>query len=296
MSDNIIDTATMDRPERSLIRDADDYTFEKEVIERSLDVPVLVDCWAEWCGPCKALTPILESLTQQYRGRFELVKVDIDQAQRVAMALRIQSVPFLILFMGGRPVDALVGNQSESELRAFLDRHLPPVEGDPLEEGMTALKEGDYSRAIEVLQRAMREEPDRSEPRLALAKATLAIGDLDAAAQLLDSIPSQDPLAADASRLRALFSLVELRGDQADLERRLAQDQRDVDAWYRSAVNAALAGDFSEACHALLKVVEIDRSYRDDAGRQTLLLIFEVLGGEGELVSRCRRQLASLLF
>lgn len=296
MSENMQEATKDSRAESELIRDADDYTFEKEVIERSLDVPVLVDCWAEWCGPCKNLTPTLESLTQQYRGRFELVKVDIDQAQRVAMALRIQSVPFMILFIGGRPVDALVGNQSESELRTFLDRHLPPAEDDPLKEGMTALKEGDYSRAIEALQRAMHEEPERSEPRLALAKATLAIGDLDAAAQLLESIPSRDPLAADANRLRALFSLVELRGDPEELARRLNDDQRDVDAWYRTGVNAALTGDFSSACRALLKVVEIDRSYREDAGRQTLLLIFEVLGGEGELVSQTRRYLASLLF
>ena len=108
---------TASNPPSPYVFEANDTTFNDLVVQRSLTTPVLVDCWADWCGPCKALTPILESLTHSYQGKFELVKVNIDEAPQVAMALRIQSVPFMILFIEGRPVDALVGNQTESELK-----------------------------------------------------------------------------------------------------------------------------------------------------------------------------------
>ena len=278
------------------VHTADDYSFESEVIHRSMTVPVLVDCWAEWCGPCQALGPTLERLAEQYQGRFELVKVDIDQAQHVARALRVQSVPFMILFVEGRPVDALVGNQSESDLKAFLDRHIPAADDDPYELGIAALKAGQYEDAVHELQRAMSNEPERADARLALARATLALGDLDAASQLLESIPSSDPLAERAKRLRALFSLAEFQGDEQMLNGRISADQQDVDAWYRLGVTAAFSGQFQRSCEAFLHVVRLDRGYREDAGRQGLLLIFEVLGGEGEVVSQARRELASLLF
>ena len=278
------------------VHEADDLSFEAEVIHRSLNVPVLVDCWAEWCGPCQALGPTLEKLASQYKGRFELVKVDIDKAQRVAMALRVQSVPFMILFINGRPVDALVGNQSESDLKNFLDRHLPADEGDPYELGMEALRLGQYEEALKHLQQALLEDANRSDVRLAMAKSTLALGDLEAAEQLILSIPQDQPEYQSAQKLKALFSLAEFQGHIEQLLNMLQADQKNVDIWYRLGVSYAFQGRFKEACDALLKVVMYDRTYRDDAGRQTLLLIFEVLGNESPIVSEARRTLASFLF
>jgi putative thioredoxin len=278
------------------IHEADDLTFETEVIQRSLKVPVLVDCWADWCEPCKVLGPTLERLTAQYKGRFELVKVNIEQAQRVAMALRVQSVPFMILFFNGRPVDALVGNQSESDLCAFLDRHLPPDEGDIYELGLEALRNGDYHSAVNAFQQALLQDANRVEIRLSMARATLALGDLEAAGQLLDTIPVESNEHQSAQRLKSLFKLAEFQADPTMLKAQIALDQRNVDAWYRLGVTHALRGHFDLACEAFLKVVSFDRTYRDDAGKQALLLIFEVLGGEGDLVSQTRRTLASLLF
>ena len=281
---------------QSFVHEADDYTFEVEVLQRSYQAPVLVDCWAEWCEPCKSLGPTLERLASQYRGRFELVKVNIDQAQRVAMALQVQSVPFMLLFIDGRPVDAIVGNQSESELRTFLDRHLPPDEGDPYELGLEALKSGEYESAVHNLQQAMLKDPDRVEVRIAMARATLATGDLDAAGHILDTIPSGHPLMATAQSLRGLFSLAEFQADERALSARVETNPRDADAWYRRGATMALQGDFDHACVAFLKVVALDRGYLDDGGRKALLLIFDVLGGEGEVVSKARRSLANYLF
>ena len=280
----------------SYVHEADDLTFEEQVVERSLQVPVLLDCWAEWCEPCKALGPALERITHKYNGRFELVKVDIDKAQRVAMALRVQSVPFMVLFMNGRPVDALVGNQSESTIKALLDRHLPPDESDPYDRGLEAMGTGDYPAAIDAFQQALLESPDRGEVRVAMGRAAISMGDLDSARQLLESIPQEDSNHQSAQQLLKLFSLVELKGEEFELTRRLEQDPKDVDAWYRRAINQSLSGDYESACNSLLKVVSLDRSYRDDAGRQTLLLMFELLGTEHPLVAQSRRTLASYLF
>lgn len=280
----------------SFVHEADDFTFETEVIQRSMQVPILVDCWADWCEPCKALGPTLEKLTAQYGGRFELVKVDIDQAQRVAMALRVQSVPFMILFLNGRPVDALVGNQSESDLRQFLDRHLPVEEGDQYELGSEALKNSDYQSAFNAFQKVLNDDPNHNPARLGLARTSLALGDLTMAAQLLETIPNDSPEHPIAQQLKELFTLSEFQADLHILNNQLELDPKNVEAWYRLGVTKALRGEYDSACEALLKVVSLDRSYRDDGGRQTLLLIFEVLGGEGIVVSRSRRALASLLF
>jgi len=302
------DTSTLDSAEQhqgyatpaathqDFVSEADDHTFEERVLKRSLEVPVLVDCWAEWCEPCKTLGPTLEGLATQYKGRFELVKVDIERAQQVAMMLRVQSVPFMMLFVGGRPVDAIAGNHPESALRAFLDRHIPPDEEDPYELGMAAFKEGDYPLASATLEQVLSAHPERVEVRLTLARIALAQGDLNRASIHLDQIPNEHPLALTARQLRGLFELAELQADEGELEARLIADPRDVDAWYRRGVNSALRGDFESACTLMLKVVALDRTYREDAGRQALLLIFEVLGGEGEVVARARRNLATYLF
>ena len=280
----------------SFIHEADDFTFETEVIQRSLQVPVLVDCWADWCEPCKVLGPTLERLTTQYKGRFELVKVNIDQAQRVAMALRVQSVPFLILFLNGRPVDALVGNQSESDIRQFLDSHLPVEEGDQYEIGSNAFRNSDYQSAASAFQKVLHDDPNHNPAKLGLARTSLALGDLTMAAQLLETLPNDSPEYPIAQQLKELFALSEFQADLNLVNSQLELNPKNTDAWYRLGVTNALRGEYELACEALLKVVSLDRSYRDDAGRQTLLLIFEVLGGEGVVVSQARRALASLLF
>ena len=280
----------------AFVHEADDLNFEDEVIQRSMTTPVLLDCWAEWCEPCKSLGPTLEKLADQYKGRFELVKVDIDKAQRVAMALRVQSVPFMVLFIEGRPVDALVGNQSETQLRTFLDRHLPADEGDPYEHGLESMKNGDYQLALEHFQQALLENPERAEIRLAMSRAALASGDLESSKQLLDSIPADSPEYLSAKNLKQLFVLAEFRENEDMITDRLREDPRDVDAWYRQGVNQALNGHFEPACESFLKVVSLDRSYEDDAGRRALVLIFEVLGVEHEITALFRRTLASYLF
>ena len=278
------------------IHDADDQTFNEKVVHKSLKVPVLVDCWAEWCEPCKAITPHLEQLTQEYKGRFELVKVNVDQAPQVSMALGIQSIPFMILFVEGRPVDALVGQQDLTALRAFIDKHVPADEADPFEQGLVAMQSADLPLALQCFEQAWQNNPERLEAVLELARVQLLMGHAELASQYLARIPADHALAEEAEKLKKVFQFAEFAGDIAQLQAQLQTDPSLVETWYRLGASWALQGHFAEACESFLQVVKRDRSYQDDAGRKSLLTIFEILGGQGELVVKYRGKLTQILF
>ena len=278
------------------VLNADDLSFNERVINRSIDCPVLIDCWAEWCGPCKQLTPRLETLADEYQGRFELVKVNIEEAPQVAMMLRVQSVPFLVLFIGGRPVDALSGAVSDSELRAFLDRHLPEALGDLYEESLTALSEGKLEAALRGFEGVYTDQPDRFDAVLMAARTALQLGQLTLAENLIERVPSDHAMAQDANALKEVFAFVEFAGDLSDIRRRLEQDPKDSIALYQLGATSAINGNFANALDAFLKVVLYDRNYQDDGGRRAILKIFNALGGQGELVTQYRRKLGALLF
>jgi len=282
-------------PSSPYVVDAHDQSFTLEVIERSHQTPVLVDCWAEWCAPCKTLGPTLERLAEEYSGRFILAKVNIDDAQQVAMAMRVQSVPFMMLFIDGRPVDALVGNQPEPALRAFLDQHLPPDLTDPYTEAQLALERGDVLSAKQALQLAIELDPQHGDALLALGRLLLSSGSVEEAMLTLKQIPSTHAQHETAQRILSLAGFADDVRDPAVLRDALALND-DPELWYQLGATLALQGQFSDACEAFLKVVSLDRSYRQDAGRAALLLIFDALGGEGALVQTYRRRLASLLF
>ena len=284
-------TETTDSP---YISEADDHSFQERVIMRSLERPVLVDFQAEWCGPCKQLGPLIEGITGEYKGRFELVKVDVDEAQQVAMAMRIQSIPMLVLFADARPVDALMGMQTRAEICAFLDRHVPAGEDDPLELGAAALEDGDYVAAAEAFESALSMAPDDGRAHLGRARAALAVGELSVAQLHLDQITADDPLATQAAQLRGVFEFAPEAGDLQQLLARVEAEAGDLDAHYALAATYALAGRFDEACEQLLSIIRRDRSYREDGARTALLTLFAVMGGEG--ATRYRKKLGALLF
>ena len=287
---------TSPTPPSPYIFDADDSTFNDLVVQRSLTTPVLVDCWAEWCGPCKSLTPILEKLTQSYQGKFELVKVNIDEAPQIAMALRIQSVPFMILFIEGRPVDALVGNQTESELKSFLDRNLPPSDDDPLELALEAFQNGELDQAAQYYESVIRQDPHQSEAHLGRARIALSQGDLETASLHLNAIGQDDPLFEKANTLKDVFQFAQYAGQESVILKQIEHTPNSASSWYQLGATYAIKGDFEAACKSFLKVVSIDRDYEEDAGRRALLTLFDILGEQGPIVMTYRRRLASLLF
>jgi putative thioredoxin len=282
----------------SSVVDVTEADFQTTVLERSLETPVLLDCWAPWCGPCKSLTPVLEKLAHAYGGQFLLAKLNTDEAPQISAALRIRSIPLVVLFIGGRPVDQFTGALPEGQIRAFLDKHLqPPV--SPVDELRTAaraaVEAGQEEEAIELLAQALDAEPGHVEVTLDLAERLIARGALDDAQEMLDALPSQ----AGRDRQNALVKRIELArnkpaGDPQALAARIAANSKDFDARFDLAALAAHAGDFNAAFDQLLEVVLRDKAEARERARKQLVEWFEVCP-DPDAVSRGRRYLGMYL-
>lgn len=272
--------------------------FETEVLQKSLQTPVLVDFWATWCGPCKSLTPILEKLAGEYGGAFVLAKVDVDQQQQVAAAFQIRSVPTVFLLVGGQPVDAFQGALPEGQLRQFLQQH--GIEPQPAAEQPTDAGDAPLDPHAEVLRlrEAVQAEPDKDELKLDLALALLRTGAAAEAEQLLDGLPAN--LATDdrAVRARARLGFAALLQDapaQAALEQALAANPDDHRARHLLAVHQLVAGDAGAGLEHLLEMLRRDRNYGEGLAKKSLIDAFRVVEDE-DLVGQYRRRMASLLF
>ncbi|MEE2755038.1 MAG: thioredoxin [Myxococcota bacterium] len=282
--------------EQTYVFNAGDADFQERVLIRSQEVPVLLDCWATWCGPCKTIGPILESLAKEYEGRFELVKVDIDKAPQVAMALRIQSVPTVYLFKGGRPVDGFQGAQPESAIRALVERHVEAPEVPPIELARRALERGDTDAAAGNFRTVLEDDADNGEALIGMARLALGHGDEGAAVGWLDKITEANPMYSNAEKLRGVLNFSIDAGDLKTLLTAIEHDPKDVDAWYKLGATYAVAGEMSDALNSFLEVVKQDRSFRDDGGRKAMLSLFEAVGMDDPLVITHRKRLAAYLF
>lgn len=273
-------------------------TFETEVIKRSHDLPVLVDFWASWCGPCRTLMPILAKLADEYQGRFFLAKINSDEQQELASRYGVRSLPTVKLFRAGTIVGEFLGVQPERSIRALLDRNIARPSDTTLQHGLDAEVAGDIDAAIRRLQEAHREDPANDRVTVHLGRLLLENGrgaDGEAVLRTLSAAGRGDP---ELSPILTRLEFVRILADApplSDIEQRVQRQPDDLQARYWLGAYYLLAGRYEAACEQWLAIVRADREFGDDGGRRALLSAFTLMGGTGELVRKYRNLLSLAL-
>jgi len=280
------------------ITDVSSETFDSLVIERSRTVPVLVDYWADWCGPCQMQMPVLKKLVDEYGGKFVLAKVNTDEQRELAKAHGIRSLPTMRVYKGGEMVEEILAAQSEATLRVLLDRYIDRESDTVRARAKTLWQQGDQDEALSLLHEAHLAEPDNHQLTLDYAAFKMKQGRLDDAASLIASLPRNVRDEKDAMRLSGLLEFATVTREAppvTDLESTVSNNPDDLEARYQLAALYVMNDQMENALEAFMQLLQLDRSFRDDAGRKGLLAIFDLLEDQEELVNRYRRKLFNLL-
>ncbi|HJM91828.1 MAG: thioredoxin [Alphaproteobacteria bacterium] len=285
------------------VKDGDTASFAADVIEASNEVPVIVDFWAEWCGPCKTLGPTIEKAVKAASGQVRLVKINVDENQQLAQQLRVQSIPAVFAFKNGKPVDGFVGAQPESQIKAFIQRLTGDAGPSPieqaLEQGEAALAAGDVSGASDIFGQVLRADMENARAIAGLCQCLIDSGDLAEAREMLDGLEGKLAIDPAVQSVRAALELAEQSadaGDTAPLRARLEANGNDHEARMELSTALLAAGQREEAVDELLESIRRDRNWNDEAARKQLLTLFEAFGHADELTVSARRRLSSMLF
>lgn len=292
---------------QAAIFDVSTAEFEARVIKPSFERPVIVDFWAPWCAPCKQLMPVLEKLVQDAGGQALLAKVNLDENQELAQALRIQSVPAVFAFFQGRPVDAFQGLLTESQIKAFIDKAVQTARNaqpdaldipEALKTAAEALAAGDLNGAQSLYMQILQQDEKNANAYVGLVRTFIAAGEIEPAAQLVENAP--DDIAADANFAAAKTALEMAQSagnaDFSALQSQIEKNPNDHAARIELAQGLFAAGQKEQACDTLIESIALDRSWNEEEARKTLLKFFEALGHADPLTVSARKKLSSILF
>jgi putative thioredoxin len=277
--------------------EAGEENFEADVLERSHEVPVLVDFWAPWCGPCRVLGPVLEKLADEYSGKFVLAKVNVDESPSLAGAFGVQGIPAVKLIRDGEIAGELTGALPEPAVREMLSRYLPSEYDEQADEAANLEEQGNPAEAQAIYQSILDEEPTHAKSLLGLGRVLMNAGDRDGALEKLERI---SPAAEERKIADRLIARLQLQGDQSadetTLRQKLADQPDSLEARFDLAQALAANEKFEEALNEFLDIVKSDREFRDDGARKAMVQIFDVLPPDDPLIDKYRSELAKVLF
>jgi len=287
-----------------LIKDTTTETFMKDVVDVSMQVPVILDLWAPWCEPCKTLGPLLEKHVLAANGAVRMVKMDIEAHPEIAQQLRVQSIPAVFAFKDGQPVDAFTGVVPESQIKQFIEKIAGPVGPSPIDQAheaaTQAMEAGDTSTAAQIYAQIIEHEPGNVLALAGLAQCYVTGAELGRAREALELIPTASQNVPEVLAAHAALQIAEKSGtvtlDTSALEARIEVDPKDHEARFELALAFNSAGAREEAIDALLQSIEIDRTWNDEAARKQLVEFFNAYGPMEEVSQSGRRRLSSILF
>ena len=296
-----LDTASSN--DQDLIKDANTQTFVADVIEASQTTPVIVDFWAPWCQPCKQLTPVLEQTVREAKGAVRMVKVNIDENQTLASQIGVQSIPAVFAFANGRPVDAFMGAVPASQVKDFIGKLIPEggAQGgdNEIEAARAALAAGNVEAAAQLFAGLLQQDASNIDALIGLATCYTEIGEYERAEQALETVPPEQADTPEIAALRAKIELVKDAPDAqqlTDLEARVSANADDHQARYDLARAYNAGGERDMAIDELISIMERQRDWQDDAARKLLLQFFEAWGPQNPATVAGRQKLSSLLF
>jgi putative thioredoxin len=290
-------------PQSDLVKDTTTKTFRKDVLTESIKQPVLVDFWAPWCGPCKQLQPIIEKVVKAAGGKVKLVKMNIDENPEIAGQLGIQSIPAVIAFQRGQPVDGFMGALPESQVKGFIERLVGPLGPGAVEEliaqAQDAQAQGDSAGAAALYAGVLEQEPDNLAALAGLARLELDAGNVEGARGVLAQVPEAKRVDPAIASIIAAIELAEKSaalGDTAELEARVNENPNDHQARFDLAMALAAKDRRDDAVDALIDIIKRDRTWDDDGARRQLLQFFDAWGPMDESSVAGRRKLSAVLF